>query len=414
MSAVVRGLPVPTGSRVVVVCSDPGIPVFGTKGASVHLQAVLTELVRRGHDVHLLTPRPGGPAPDALAAVTVHDLPAVSGTRGREREIAARRSDAAAGVLLDRIHSGRSVDLVLERYSLWGRTATAWAARHGVPSVLEVNAPLVREQAAHRVLVDRAGAEQVAREALGAAGAVVCVSEGVAAWARDVVADPARVHVVPNGVDTDRVTPAARPGGVRPLTVGFVGTLKPWHGTEHLVDAVALLLGREPGWRLLVVGDGPQRDALQERCSRWGIEDAVELVGAVRPDDVVAHLHRMDVGCAPYEDLDDFYFSPLKVYEYLAAGLPVVASRVPGMSGLLHGGALGRLVRPGDAEDLAAALAGLAADPASRALAGERARRTAEREHTWTAVVDRVLALARTGEATAPVQSSGPARTEVA
>lgn len=402
------------GSRVVVVCSDPGIPVFGTKGASVHLQAVLAELVRRGDDVHLLTPRPGGAAPGALARVQVHELPPVSGARGRDRELAARRSDAAAAVLLDRLHDERTVDLVLERYSLWGRTATAWAARHGVPSVLEVNAPLVREQAAHRVLHDRAGAEQVAREALGAAGAVVCVSEGVAAWARDVVADPGRVHVVPNGVDTDRVTSVARPGGVRPLTVGFVGTLKPWHGTEHLVDAVALLLGREPGWRLLVVGDGPQREALQERCARWGIEDAVELVGAVRPEDVVAHLHRMDVGCAPYEDLDDFYFSPLKVYEYLAAGLPVVASRVPGMAGLLRGGELGRLVRPGDAEDLAAALVGLAADPAARARAGESARRTAVRAHTWTAVVERVLALARPGEVAGSVQASRPVRTEVA
>ncbi len=387
--------------RVAVVCADPGIPVFGSKGASVHLQAVLTELLRRGDEVHLLTPRTGGPAPAGLAAVVVHRLPPVSGSQGAGREHAARRSDAEVGAVLAGLHCVAPVELVLERYSLWGRTATAWAARNGVPSVLEVNAPLVREQAAHRVLHDRAGAEAVAREALAAAGAVVCVSEGVAAWARGLTAT-AHVHVVANGVDTGRITAVRRPGGVRPLTVGFVGTLKPWHGTEHLLDAVALLLAQDPGWRLLVVGDGPERQALQERCARLGIGHAVELVGALPPAEVAEQLHRMDVGCAPYDALADFYFSPLKVYEYLAAGLPVVASRVPGMAELLQDGALGTLVRPGDPADLAAALARLADDPRARALRGVRGRVVAETSHTWRSVVTRVTALARVGDAAAP------------
>lgn len=380
--------------RVVVVCSDPGIPVFGTKGASVHLQAVLGGLLRRGEEVHLLTPRPGGLAPEALRAVRVHVLPAVGGGAGPEREASARRSDAAVGAVLDRLHADHPLDLVLERYSLWGRTATAWARRAGVASVLEVNAPLVREQLAHRHLHDVAGAETVAREALGAAGVVVGVSEGVAGWARSLVGDPGRVHVVANGVDTRRITAVRRPGGVRPLTVGFVGSLKPWHGTEHLLDAVAVLHRQDPGWRLLLVGDGPERERLVARGERLGLGDALEVTGAVAPDQVAAQLHRMDVGCAPYDAVGDFYFSPLKVYEYLAAGLPVVASRVPGMAALLREGALGRLVRPGDPDDLARALAALAADPDGRVGAGLLARAAAERDHTWDAVVSRVLDLA--------------------
>jgi glycosyltransferase involved in cell wall biosynthesis len=384
--------------RVAVVCSDPGVPVFGTKGASVHLQAVLAELLARGHDVHVVTPRPGGAAPAHLAAVTVHRLPSLSGARGAAREHAAVASDAAVAVVLDRLHRTGGVDLVLERYSLWGATATAWAARRRVRSVLEVNAPLVREQAAHRELHDAARARAVARSALGLAGAVVCVSDGVARWAREVLldagADPARVHVVANGVDTARVTPVRRPGGVRPLTVGFVGSLKPWHGTEHLVDAVALLRRTEPGWRLLVVGEGPQREALLERAAARGVADAVELTGALTPRGVADQLHRVDVGCAPYEHADDFYFSPLKVYEYLAAGLPVVAGDVPGMSELLRGGRLGRVHRPGDPAHLAEVLHGLSRDPLHRALAGARGRRAAVADHTWRAVVARVLALA--------------------
>ena len=167
--------------RVAYVCSDPGIPVLGCKGASVHVQAILRGLTKRGADVHVLAPRIGGALPAGLDGVRLHALPPVPRGTAAARERAAQASDAAAAEILDRIGH---VDLVYERYSLWGRTATAWARGMRIPSVLEVNAPLVEEQASHRVLVDRAAAEEAAAAALSAAGVVTCVSESVATWAR--------------------------------------------------------------------------------------------------------------------------------------------------------------------------------------------------------------------------------------
>ena len=151
--------------RIAYVCTDPGIPVFGRKGASVHAQAVLTELVRAGHEVHLLTPRPGGdPSPgDPLTEVIVHPLPAIGRGDAAARELRAQASDAHVAGLLSAIEP----ELVYERYALWGRTATDWAATHGVRSVLEVNAPLVTEQARFRELVHVAAANEVACRALG-------------------------------------------------------------------------------------------------------------------------------------------------------------------------------------------------------------------------------------------------------
>ena len=385
--------------RVAYVCTDPGIPTFGSKGASVHVQAVLRELVRRGADVHLVAARTGGPAPRDLESVQVHLLPPVPKGAPAEREQAARDTDAAVPAVLQALADSAPLDLVYERYSLWGRSATRWAAATGVPSVLEVNAPLVDEQAAHRALVGRAPAEQVARSALSAASAVVCVSDEVAAWARSRTACPQRVHVVPNGVDVSRTTPSPRPVTESgPITLGFVGTLKPWHGVETLVDALARLDAQVPDrHRLLLVGDGPQADALRLRAADLDIAHLVEMTGALPPDDVPAQLHRMDIAVAPYPALDGFYFSPLKVYEYLAAGLPVVASRIGQVSRALDDGRLGVLVEPGSSAALAAAICWLSADPGRRAELRVAARAAAEERHGWDRVVDRLLTVAGLG-----------------
>lgn len=405
-----------SGLRVAYVSTDPGIDVLGTKGASVHVQAVVRALLRRGAQVDLLTPRADGDAaPDLLAdpRVTIYRLP-----RARRlpdvaaREAAARASDGVVAEVLDDLATtGHGPGLVYERYALWGRSATAWAAAHGVPSVLEVNAPLPVEQAAHRSLVGERAAYDVARAALGAAGAAFGVTDAVTAWARRLSPRPERVTTIGNGVDTRAVTPATAPvhdGGEAPFTLGFVGTLKAWHGVGTLLDALALLARRPRAgaYRLLVVGDGPLGADLRARAAALGVADLVTWTGAVPAGAVPGHLREMDVACAPYPALDDFYFSPLKVAEYLAAGLPVVASAVGDLPALLGHGAHGALVPPDDAAALAAAVATLRADPVRRA-ALRPANRAAARGRDWDHVVARTLAHAGVVDARAQDRRGG-------
>ncbi len=220
----------------------------------------------------------------------------------------------------------------------------------------------------------------------------MCVSEPVRRWvlART---GAARVSTVPNGVDVRRIVPAP-PGPGVPVVV-FVGTLKPWHGVEDLLRAASL--AREP-WRLRIIGDGPRRAGLEELAGRLVLR--VDFRGPVAPEDVPAHLAGAAIGAAPYprtDDEGDQYFSPLKVYEYLAAGLPVVASRTGQLPEVLEG--LGVLVPPSDPAALAAAIDALAADPARRAALGRAGRARAVARHSWADVVGRIMRLAGVAEA---------------
>ncbi|SEF17498.1 glycosyltransferase family 4 protein [Jiangella alba] len=378
--------------RVAYVCADPGVPVFGSKGASVHVTEVLRVLVGLGARVDLFCRRTGGVVPPGLSGVRVHRLPApvAHDAAARELELLGQAREIEAAV-----QAAGPFDLVYERYSLWNAATMGWARSAGVPAVLEVNAPLVDEQAEHRTLVHRDEALSVLRAAAMCATVVSCVTEPVAGWVQS-VAGPAPVLVQPNGVDVDRFRPAPgrRP---HPFTVGFVGTLKPWHGVGVLAHAFALLRHECPEARLLVVGDGPGAPGLRASLEASGCAGSAELTGAVPPSAIPALLRTMDVATAPYPADAGAYFSPLKVYEYLATGLPVIASRTGQLPKVVRDGVDGVLVPPGDPAALARELIRLRRDPGRRRRLGRAARAGVERHHTWRAVVTRTLAAAGVG-----------------
>lgn len=377
--------------RIAYVCADPGVPVFGRKGSSVHVQEVIRAMVRHGADVTLFANRFDGEAPPDLASIAVETLPQAPKGDPAERE---QRLLAGNLELSDRLRARGPFDLVYERYSLWSHAAMEHAAASGVPGVLEVNAPLIEEQANHRDLVDRPAAEDVARRVFSAASVIAAVSEPVRAYVESYPATSGKVMVVPNGVNPERfpeeIDPAILP---EPGTfvVGFVGTLKRWHGLPVLVDAFERLHTMDSGMRLLIVGDGNERDALEADVAARGLQQSVTFTGAVAPADVPAYLASMDAGVAPYPDLQDFYFSPLKVFEYMAAGLPVVASDIGQMTDAITHRVTGMLCAPGDATALADALGELRVDHDLRLSMGKAARSTVLKQHTWDGVVSQVL-----------------------
>jgi glycosyltransferase involved in cell wall biosynthesis len=142
---------------------------------------------------------------------------------------------------------------------------------------------------------------------------------------------------------------------------------------------------------LLIVGDGPERAACEERASALGLDASLIFTGAVPAEQMPGLLAAIDIAVAPYPPSAGFYFSPLKVYEYMAAGRAVVAGRIGQIDGLIEDGVTGRLYPPGDPDALVEVLDQLARSPDERARLGAAARAKVSAEHTWRSVAQRIL-----------------------
>jgi glycosyltransferase involved in cell wall biosynthesis len=392
--------------KIAYVSADLGVPIFGHKGCSIHAQEVLSAFLRRGDQVDLFSPSSEGERPAILKSLILHSLPRPPKGDPAAREQALIASNAS---LQSELQRAGAFNLVYERYSLWSYAAMEFGQSMGVPTVLEVNAPLIEEQAQYRVLIDRTGAGQVAERAFRAATALLAVSDEVAGWLERFPTARKKIHVVPNAIRPERFpegTPAAFPAAAGVFTVGFVGTLKPWHGLSVLAEAFDQLHIDHPSTRLLIVGDGPERKNVTEDLVRHGLLESTSFTGIVPPTDVPALLASMDVAVAPYPPLSTFYFSPLKVYEYMAAGRAVVASRIGQLQNLIEHEVNGLLVSPGDAHKLAAALKRLLNEPELRTRLGRRARATVLRDYTWDGVVQRIVSLAGLDSVARPTASA--------
>ncbi|KUG52499.1 hypothetical protein AVL62_14340 [Serinicoccus chungangensis] len=384
-----------------------------TSGYAVRSFYLLRERRRAGEDVLAATALdfPDEPAPPVQDVGGVPHL-RLTRTEVPDREAPDQHLDAFARRLLDVVvehrpavlhaHSGhRGYELALVALAV-GRTT-------GIPVVYEVRGLFEAVWTSDVGRATRSELYRLRRElesrVLTEADAVVTLSESMR---EDIVQrpptragrtpDPARVVVVPNGVDAEAVGPRDPRADLRQrlglgdgLVVGYVSNLDhPREGQETLVEAVAVLRGRGLAVSALLVGGGERQEALERLAAERGVAEHVVLTGQVPHEEVGDYYALLDLFVVPrIDERAARLVTPLKPYEAMSMGVPLVVSALPALLEVVGGGERGATFPPGDAGALADVLAELLHDPARRAEMARSARAWVREHRTWSAIATR-------------------------
>ncbi len=328
------------------------------QASHAHVHEIVKGMRARGWDVELCEPRwtPGSGRLRRLARIAGAIVRALRSMRGRACVYVRDHPLALPVVMFARL-TRRHVVVELN-----GRYDELFVQYPGTRRI----AGLVRGQALWR---------------LASADLVLAVTEGLAEWASGHVRD-ADVVVIPNGAAADLFLPGApRPAGLPPAYAVYVGVLAVWQGVETLLSAVA-----EPGWpeglALVVAGDGVLAPEVRQAASAR--PDQVVAPGSVAYADVPGLLGNAVCALVPKNAIrgEDGY-SPLKVFEAMSCGVPVVVSDFPGQADVVRSAACGLVRPPDDPAEWAEAVSWLASHGEEAAAMGRRGREAVEAEHSW-------------------------------
>ena len=374
-----------------------------TGGMNVYVREVARELGRMGADVDIFTRSQNAAIPRVVPlrdGVRVVHLPAGPEAPMVREHVYVHLDEFLDGVEGWRVARGVDYDLVHAHYWLSGVVGLALRDRWDVPLVQMFHTLGRLKNDVARAPHEREPALRIAEETRIVADAdLVVAATGIerARLIEDYAASPARVTVVPCGVDTELFTPGARHEARAQLGIAgeplllYVGRIAPIKGLETLLDAVARLRAAGQAARLLVVGgdtdealDGHEA-ALRRQAAALGLDGAVSFVGAQPQERLRAYYVAADVTVLPsyYESFG------MVALEAMACASPVIASRVGGLPVTVRDGVTGFLVPEGDAAALAERIAVVLTDPDLRWRVGREGVRWAAR-HRWPCVSEAV------------------------
>lgn len=382
----------------------------------LHIDAVVAELERREHAVRMVT-MPGGEhswSDDRrawqrarLGVTSWRSFRAgESVVRGVQSRLnlpywnlfeSLRFSDAVVAV-------GGELDVLYERHWLLSTGGLLAARRLGIPLILEVNGDVFEEYAHLGIELSNAQwwvLRFLNRMLFQRCDHVIAVSEPLRRrlmeqWSLPpdkvtTVHNGARVGLFAGGGDD-----GSRDGHNGRQTIAFVGTFKPWHGLDLLLDAFAMLAPSHPQLRLLLVGDGPLREEMEARTEALGLTERVTYTGKVPQEEAAALLRNADVAVVnPRMTSAAIVQSPLKLFEYMAAGKAIVAPAMPNIEAILTHRENGYLVAPDDAGALAAGLSDCLLDAQLRCEMGRRAQAEALAQYSWAETVTKIETIMR-------------------
>lgn len=224
---------------------------------------------------------------------------------------------------------------ILARTIMFDNTALLVARHFGAKLICEANAPMYHEHCVINGLPFQKAVEHWEKNLLQKSDSVYVVSDSC----RDMICqhynlDPSRFLTIPNGYmpslysyedsRREQIRNQIRKQEAFPdkFVVTFIGSLKPWHGINQLCQ-VAHMLANQPHIHFLVIGDGSEREWVEKYCSS---HNNMTYKGKLNLSDMSQYLLSADLGIMPYEKMDSFYFSPLKMFDMIGATLPFIGT----------------------------------------------------------------------------------------
>ncbi|MDF1821503.1 MAG: glycosyltransferase family 4 protein [Alcanivoracaceae bacterium] len=283
---------------------------------------------------------------------------------------------------------------IYERYSLFMFATVLLARRRRIPLVLEVNDSATRPRV--RPLLFRRLATRIEHWVFNRCDGLVFVSSAFRDQVLDAHGSLSRTIISPNAADISRFDPQRHDGhaireslGLSGKRVcGYLGAFIEWHGIHRFVEAIAPRLASMPDFRLLLVGDGRMRAAVEQCLQAHGVEGQAVLTGNVPHEQVPAYLAAMDFSVLPDSNT---YGSPMKLFELMAMGVPVVAPAYGPIAEVMEDGETGWLFRPGDMDQCLQIVCQLDADAIVRV--GDNARRYIHEHRQWRNNAEQLVAL---------------------
>lgn len=365
-------------------------------GQAVHIEEMIGALRELGHEIRVVGPASagGGMGDDAT---WVHKLKAT--LPKAIYELLELSYSLLAYRRLARAAREFHADIIYERYNLFLLAGAMLKRRLGIPLLLEVNSPLAEERGRFGGL----GLPRLARwaesRAWRDADFVLPVTKVLAGHVAAAGVPAERIAVIPNGINRAHFATAPSTENAKQqlglagaLVLGFTGFIRDWHGVDRVIRWMATSAAPANAM-LMVVGDGPVRADLERLASELHLRDRVRFTGVIDRDRVPEHVAAFDIALQPAVVP---YASPLKLFEYLALGKPVIAPRQPNIEEILGDGENALLFDADVADAFERALTQLCADAELRAKLAAAASATIDRlDLTWLGNAKRVTALAK-------------------
>jgi glycosyltransferase involved in cell wall biosynthesis len=382
---------------------------------TLHVKAVVRGFEKLGHQVRIIAFKDGQPSwsDDFNTWHTIETV--VWSTPLRIFESIVRRIQSQLVLpyfnLFDSYHfsdacliAAADCDILYERFWILASGGMITSRRLKIPIVYEVNGYHVGEFQEQGIKLSRAQwviIDFITRRMFINAGQVVAVSPTLKERIVEKLHHRVKnISVIENGADVelfsnpnpDEVQVIRSKFGINSgSAIIFVGTFKPWHGIEFLIDVFNRLAVSNPNAKLILVGDGPLRPEIEKQVASLNLQNRVILTGLVTHHDVPAFLGAADIAVLNVRVSEaSSSQSPLKLFEYMAAGKAIVAPKNNNISKILKDRETGLLVSPSNIEELKSALEILLEDDQLRLRLGQAARLQALEQHSWDRTVTRL------------------------